>query len=78
MQALDATDPAQIATLPDSDIAIVVLEGLSMYLTKEQLHDFLAANFTYDMKRETQKKWLACLWGLDALLLIVLIPLGII
>lgn len=39
---------------------------------------FLAANFTYDMKRETQKKWLGCLWGLDALLLIVLIPLGII
>ncbi len=30
------------------------------------------------MKRSTQKKWLACLWGLDALLLIVLIPLGII
>ena len=39
---------------------------------------FLAANLTYDMKRSTQKKWLACLWGLDALLLIVLIPLGII
>ena len=43
MQALDAADPAQIASLPDSDTAIVVLEGLSMYLSAEQLRAFLAA-----------------------------------
>ena len=43
MAALDAAQPGQIAELPDSVTAIVILEGLSMYLTKEQLHDFLAA-----------------------------------
>ena len=43
MQALDASDPTQIAALPDCDKAIVVLEGLSMYLTAEQLHAFFAA-----------------------------------
>lgn len=43
MMALDACDPEQIAKLPDSDNAIVVLEGLSMYLTNDQLHGFLRA-----------------------------------
>lgn len=43
MQALDASDPAQIAALPESDTAIVVLEGLSMYLSKAQLRGFLVA-----------------------------------
>ena len=43
MQALDASDPAQIPLLPDSDSAIVVLEGLSMYLSAEQLRGFLGA-----------------------------------
>ena len=43
MTALDACDPEQIAKLPDSDKAIVLLEGLSMYLTNDQLHDFLQA-----------------------------------
>ena len=43
MQALDASDPAQIAALPESDTAIVVLEGLSMYLSKAQLRGFLGA-----------------------------------
>ena len=41
MQALDASDPAQITALPESDTAIVVLEGLSMYLSKAQLRRFL-------------------------------------
>ena len=43
MTPLDASDPAQIAALPDSDAAVVVLEGLCMYLTDGQLRAFLAA-----------------------------------
>lgn len=43
MQALDASDPAQISMLPESDRAIVILEGLSMYLSAEQLRAFLGA-----------------------------------
>lgn len=43
MMALDASDPEQIKKLPDCDTAIVVLEGLSMYLTNDQLHGFLEA-----------------------------------
>lgn len=43
MQMLDASDSARIQSLPDSDAAIVVLEGISMYLTNEQLRDFLQA-----------------------------------
>ena len=39
---------------------------------------FLAANLIYDKPRKTQKKFLTILWGLDAVLLAVLIPLGII
>ena len=43
MLTLDASDPAQIGSLPDSDTAIVVLEGLSMYLTNSQLRGLLQA-----------------------------------
>ncbi len=43
MLELDASCPDQIRLLPDNDTAIVVLEGLSMYLTKEQLRRFLRA-----------------------------------
>ena len=43
MTALDASRPEQIRALPDSDTAIVVLEGLSMYLTRAQLRNFLKA-----------------------------------
>ena len=43
MLALDASDPDEIMTLPDSDTAIVVLEGLSMYLSADQLRGFLQA-----------------------------------
>ncbi len=39
---------------------------------------FLAANLIYDKPRKTQIKFLAALWGIDAILLAVLIPLGII
>lgn len=39
---------------------------------------FLAAYLIYDAKRKTQKTFLYTIWGLVALLLIVLIPLGII
>lgn len=39
---------------------------------------FLAAYLIYDAKRKTQKTFLYTVWGLVALLLIVLIPLGII
>ncbi len=41
MAALDASVPAQAAALPDRDAAIVILEGLSMYLKNEQLREFL-------------------------------------
>ena len=39
---------------------------------------FLASNFVPDMEPKKRKRFLIGLWGLDALLLIVLIPLGII
>jgi hypothetical protein len=39
---------------------------------------FLASNYVPDMKPERRKAFLICEWGLVALLLIILIPLGII
>ena len=39
---------------------------------------FLASNYVPDMEPAARKRFLICLWGLVALLLIVLIPLGII
>lgn len=43
MRALDASRPEQIGSLPDRDTAIVVLEGLSMYLTNSQVWGLLQA-----------------------------------
>lgn len=43
MMPLDASDPEAIGTLPEAPAAIVVLEGLSMYLTNDQLLRFLNA-----------------------------------
>ena len=43
MLALDASDPEAIGTLPEAPAAIAVLEGLSMYLTNDQLLCFLNA-----------------------------------
>ncbi len=43
MTGLNAAETRQISDLPGSNTAIVVLEGLSMYLTNKQLHDFLDA-----------------------------------
>lgn len=43
MQALDASDAKQVSSLPDCNTAVVVLEGISMYLSNEQLRDFLIA-----------------------------------
>lgn len=43
MKALDASRPEQIESLPNHDAAIVVLEGLSMYLTNSQVHGLLQA-----------------------------------
>ena len=40
MAALDASDPEQVKALPDAEAAIVVLEGISMYLTRDELHGF--------------------------------------
>ena len=39
---------------------------------------FLASNYVPDMEPGKRKRFLICLWGLVALLLVVLIPLGII
>ena len=41
MEALDASKPDQIGTLPDCDTAIVILEGISMYLTNSQVRGLL-------------------------------------
>ena len=43
MMALDASRPEQIGLLPDCYTAIVVLEGLSMYLTNSQVRGLLQA-----------------------------------
>ena len=43
MLPLDAAKPQEIRALPDSETAVVVLEGLSMYLTNGQLRAFLVA-----------------------------------
>ncbi len=43
MMALDASRPEQVGLLPDGDTAIVVLEGLSMYLTNSQVRGLLQA-----------------------------------
>ncbi len=42
MMPLDASKPEQISSLPDSDSAILILEGISMYLTKEKIRAFLS------------------------------------
>ena len=42
MRELNASDPEQVRALPDSDNVIVILEGISMYLTNEQIRAFLA------------------------------------
>ena len=41
IMALDVSDPDQIEALPDSGTAVVILEGLSMYLTNDQLRALL-------------------------------------
>ena len=41
MTALDASDPEQVWQLPDGDSAVVILEGLSMYLTNPQLKELI-------------------------------------
>ena len=43
MAVLDAADPGQIASLPDSGTAVVVLEGISMYLSGDQLRGLFRA-----------------------------------
>ena len=43
MLALDASRPDQIGSLPDCGTAIVILEGLSMYLTNSQVRSLLQA-----------------------------------
>ena len=40
MMALDASKSEQLETLPDGETAILILEGLSMYLSEEQLRLF--------------------------------------
>ena len=43
MQTVDATKPEDIERLPDSSEVIVILEGISMYLTNDELKIFLSA-----------------------------------
>lgn len=42
MRELNASDPEQVRALPDSNNVIVILEGISMYLTNGQIRAFLA------------------------------------
>lgn len=43
MMALDASKPEQLETLPDGESAVLLLEGVSMYLTNEQVRRLLQA-----------------------------------
>ena len=43
MMALDASNPDEVQKLPDSERIIVVMEGLSMYLTNDALTQFFTA-----------------------------------
>ncbi len=43
MAGLDASRPEQIKALPDCQTAILVLEGISMYLKKDELHGLFQA-----------------------------------
>lgn len=43
MMAIDASKPEQIKRLADSDAAIVILEGVSMYLTNDQVNRLFQA-----------------------------------
>ena len=42
MIALNAADSEQIKSLPQSDTAIIIFEGISMYLTNDELHNFFS------------------------------------
>jgi len=43
MQVLNAAEPLQIRGLPENDVAIVILEGVSMYLSDEQVYGLFKA-----------------------------------
>ncbi len=43
MRIVDISNTKHIAALPDCDSAIVILEGISMYLSNEQIHLFFFA-----------------------------------
>ena len=43
MITLNAADSEQIKSLPQSKSAIIVFEGISMYLTNDELHNFFSA-----------------------------------
>lgn len=43
MRVIDVSDTRQIEMLPDHDAAIVILEGISMYLSNEQINRFFLA-----------------------------------
>lgn len=41
MAALNAADSGQLGALPEAEAAIVVMEGVSMYMTNDQLHTLI-------------------------------------
>lgn len=43
MTVMDASKPEQVEGLPDSGVAIVIMEGISMYLTNEQVNHLFQA-----------------------------------
>ena len=61
-----------------SFICVYKLWGVLPVFITTYVPFFLASNYVPDMKPERRKAFLICEWGLVALLLIILIPLGII
>ena len=43
MCPFNATDPKELEDFPDNECAIVVLEGISMYLKNEEINEFFIA-----------------------------------
>lgn len=49
MLGADASKPEWVSTLPDSDVLIVILEGISMYLKNDEVRNlFLAFQKKYE------------------------------
>ena len=59
-------------------VSAKLVGALSMALLFALVESFLAANYVPDWEPQKRTRFLAGIWGLDALLLVALIPLGVI